>query len=78
VDQRDEIQRIAVEFGCYGRLRMTAELRDPRWQVNHLRGIWMNTAASDWHEGAATAMLARLGRQLDSTWRMGRTQHRSP
>jgi putative transposase len=37
VDQRDEIQRIAVEFGCYGRPRMTAELRDRGWRVNHKR-----------------------------------------
>ena len=37
VDLRDEMQRIAVEFGCYGRPRMTAELRDRGWQVNHKR-----------------------------------------
>ena len=37
VDLRDEIQRIAVEFGCYGRPRMTAELQDRGWQVNHKR-----------------------------------------
>jgi len=37
VDLRDEMQRIAVEFGCYGRPRMTAELRDRGWRVNHKR-----------------------------------------
>jgi len=37
VDLRDEMQRIAVEFGCYGRPRMTAELQDRGWQVNHKR-----------------------------------------
>jgi putative transposase len=37
VDLRDEIQRIAVEFGCYGRPRMTAELRNRGWQINHKR-----------------------------------------
>ena len=37
VGLRGEIQRIAVEFGCYGRPRMTAELRDRGWQVNHKR-----------------------------------------
>jgi putative transposase len=37
VDLRDEIQRIAVEFGCYGRPRMTAELHDRGWRVNHKR-----------------------------------------
>jgi putative transposase len=37
VDLRDEIQRIAVEFGCYGRPRMTAELHERGWRVNHKR-----------------------------------------
>jgi transposase InsO family protein len=34
---RDEIQRIALEFPCYGRPRMTAELKRRGWKVNHKR-----------------------------------------
>jgi len=34
---RDEIQRIALEFTCYGRRRVTAELRRRGWRVNHKR-----------------------------------------
>jgi putative transposase len=37
VDLRDEIQRIALEFPCYGRPRITAELRRRGWKVNHKR-----------------------------------------
>jgi putative transposase len=37
VDLRDEIQRIALEFPCYGRPRITAELRRRGWQVNAKR-----------------------------------------
>jgi len=34
---RDEIQRIALEMPCYGRRRITAELRAGGWEVNHKR-----------------------------------------
>jgi putative transposase len=34
---RDEIQRIALEFTCYGRRRVKAELRRRGWRVNHKR-----------------------------------------
>jgi transposase InsO family protein len=34
---RDTIQRIALEFPCYGRPRITAELRRRGWKVNHKR-----------------------------------------
>jgi len=34
---RDEIQRIALEFPCYGRPRITAELKRRGWKVNHKR-----------------------------------------
>jgi len=34
---RDEIQRIALEFPCYGRRPITAELRRRGWEVNHKR-----------------------------------------
>jgi putative transposase len=34
---RDQIQRIALEFPCYGRPRITVELRRRGWQVNHKR-----------------------------------------
>ena len=36
-DLRDEIQRIALEFPCYGRPRITAELKRRGWKVNHKR-----------------------------------------
>jgi len=35
LDLRDEIQRIALECPCYGRPRITAELRQRGWAVNH-------------------------------------------
>ena len=34
MDLRDAIQRIALEWPCYGRPRITAELRDRGWAVN--------------------------------------------
>jgi transposase InsO family protein len=34
---RDIIQRIALEFPCYGRPRITAELKRRGWEVNHKR-----------------------------------------
>src|SRR5206468_11145347 len=37
IDLRDEIQRIAVEWPCYGWRRVTAELRRRGWTVNHKR-----------------------------------------
>jgi putative transposase len=37
LDLRDEIQRIALDFPCYGRPRITAELRRRGWVVNHKR-----------------------------------------
>jgi len=37
LDLRDEIQRIALEFPCYGWPRMTHELNDRGWPVNHKR-----------------------------------------
>jgi transposase InsO family protein len=37
LDLRDAIQRIALEFPCYGRPRITAELRRQGWKVNHKR-----------------------------------------
>jgi putative transposase len=37
MDLRDDIQRIAVEFSCYGWRRVTAELRRQGWAVNHKR-----------------------------------------
>jgi transposase InsO family protein len=37
VDLRDEIQRIAVEWPCYGWRRVTAELWRRGWMVNHKR-----------------------------------------
>lgn len=37
LDVRDAIQRIALEFPCYGRPRITAELRRQGWAVNHKR-----------------------------------------
>jgi putative transposase len=37
MDLRDAIQRIAVEWPCYGRPRITAELRHRGWQVNPKR-----------------------------------------
>jgi len=37
LDLRDEIQRIALEFPCYGWPRMTHELNDRGWGVNHKR-----------------------------------------
>jgi transposase InsO family protein len=37
LDLRDAIQRIALEFPCYGRPRITAELRERGWKVNPKR-----------------------------------------
>jgi transposase InsO family protein len=37
MDLRDDIQRIALEFPCYGWRRVTAELRRRGWTVNHKR-----------------------------------------
>lgn len=37
LDLRDEIQRIALEFGYYGWPRITAELRRRGWEANHKR-----------------------------------------
>jgi putative transposase len=37
LDLRDAIQRIALEFPCYGLPRITAELRRQGWKVNHKR-----------------------------------------
>jgi transposase InsO family protein len=37
IDLRDETQKIALEWPCYGWRRMTAELRRRGWTVNHKR-----------------------------------------
>ena len=37
IDLRDEIQKIALEWPCYGWRRMRAELRRRGWTVNHKR-----------------------------------------
>ncbi len=37
VELRDDVQRIALEFPCYGWRRVTAELRRHGWTVNHKR-----------------------------------------
>jgi putative transposase len=37
IDLRDEIQKIALEFPCYGRRRIAAELKRRGWKVNHKR-----------------------------------------
>ena len=37
LDLRDEIQRIALEWPCYGWRRVTAELHHRGWVVNHKR-----------------------------------------
>ena len=37
LDVRNEIQRIALDFPCYGRPRITAELKRRGWKVNHKR-----------------------------------------
>lgn len=37
LELRDQIQRIALEFPCYGRPRITAELKRRGWEVNHKR-----------------------------------------
>jgi transposase InsO family protein len=37
LDLRDDIQRIALEWPCYGWRRVTAELRRRGWTVNHKR-----------------------------------------
>ncbi len=37
LDLRDEIQRISLEFPCYGRPRITAELKRRGREVNHKR-----------------------------------------
>src|SRR5439155_26322480 len=37
LELRDALQRIALEFPCYGWLRMTAELQRRGWAVNHKR-----------------------------------------
>jgi transposase InsO family protein len=37
LDLRSEIQSIALEFPCYGRPRITVELKRRGWKVNHKR-----------------------------------------
>jgi len=37
LELRDEIQKIALEFPCYGRPRITAELKRRGWEANHKR-----------------------------------------
>jgi putative transposase len=37
IDLRDEIQKIALQFPCYGRRRIAAELKRRGWKVNHKR-----------------------------------------
>jgi putative transposase len=37
IELRDAIQRIALEWPCYGWRRITVELRRQGWQVNHKR-----------------------------------------
>ena len=37
LDLRDEIQRIGLEFPCYGRPRITVELKRRGWDVGHRR-----------------------------------------
>ena len=37
MDLRDEIQKIAVEWPCYGSSRITVELENRRWDVNRKR-----------------------------------------
>jgi len=37
IDLRDEVQKIALEFSCYGRRRIAAELKRRGWKVNHKR-----------------------------------------
>jgi len=37
IDLRDQIQRIALQWPCYGWRRVTAELRRRGWKVNHKR-----------------------------------------
>ena len=37
MDLRDEIQKIALEWPCYGSRRITAELKARRWDVNRKR-----------------------------------------
>jgi putative transposase len=37
LELRDALQRVALEFPCYGWPRMTAELRRRGWAVNHKR-----------------------------------------
>ena len=42
LDLRDAIQRIALEFPCYGLPRITAELRRQGWEGNHKRVARIN------------------------------------
>lgn len=37
LDLRDDLQRIALEFPCYGRPGITVALRRRGWTVNHKR-----------------------------------------
>jgi len=37
LDLRNEIQKIALEFPCYGRPRITEELKRRGWKANHKR-----------------------------------------
>ncbi len=41
MDLRDEIQRIALQWPCYGWRRITAELRRRGWMANHKRVLRM-------------------------------------
>ncbi|MGH9477561.1 MAG: hypothetical protein ACRD1C_14765 [Terriglobales bacterium] len=50
---RDEIQRIALEFPCYGWPRMTVELGRRGWRVNHKPGS-PRTDLCPWGGSAST------------------------
>jgi putative transposase len=41
MDLRDAIQKIALEWPCYGRPRITKELREGGWKVNPKRECHM-------------------------------------
>ncbi len=61
LDLRNEMQRIALEFPCYGRPRITAELKRRGWKVNHkrvariMREDNLQTWLAPWNRPASTS-----------------------
>ena len=67
IDLRDEIQRIALEWPCYGWRRMTAELRRRGWTVNHKRDQFRSAIPQRVARQHCPRLLHRHGQHSDTS-----------